>query len=213
MCCWYWHGVRPAPAPVCRPSHPLSATDRPSHALRHPFFDFPNHQQSQISCPAGIQICPGGGIWISQGGISDLPPPRGVGWSVSNLLGGNPGGHGREGEISSTHHEQRPSQGSSLAKALNCRILQRPISQVVSLTMTSRPLSDSPWQIDWLMEKIEQEFAETNLALKIWCLRRRIFGGWSGNGIQGKIQAAPKPIRSADLVSLPVQMLDYAHWT
>ena len=61
------------------------------------------------------------------------------------------------------------------------------------------------------MEKIEQEFAETNLALKIWCLRGRIFGGWSGNGIQGKIQAAPKPIRSADLVSLPVQMLDYAH--
>ena len=43
-------------------------------------FPFPQHPQSQISCPpVGIQICTGGGIWISQGGILDLPPPRGVG--------------------------------------------------------------------------------------------------------------------------------------
>ena len=59
-------------------------------------FRFP--QTNKVRFPAWLEFgfVQGGGIWISQGGISDLPPPRGVGWSVSNLLGGNPGGREEE---------------------------------------------------------------------------------------------------------------------
>ena len=144
---------------------------------------FPHTHKVRFPALLEFRFVQGGGIWISQGGIWDLPPPRGVGWSVSNLLGGNPGGQEREGEISSTHDEQRwflASVHKPQHQSSGQSVKQNKFRKFCLIVL----ILDIERCLDWLIEQIEEEFAENKLGAQIWCLRRRIFGGQSGNGIQ-----------------------------
>lgn len=44
-----------------------------------PFATHFRFHKVRFPAPLEFRFVRGGGIWISQGGISDLPPPRGVG--------------------------------------------------------------------------------------------------------------------------------------
>ena len=66
------------PLSVGPATHYQPLTDEATPSATH-FSISPTTNKVRFPAPLEFRFVRGGGIWISQGGISDLPPPRGVG--------------------------------------------------------------------------------------------------------------------------------------